>query len=553
MLYNLHFRTRTFAVLFHIVPIFLSAQLLTNKLEYTKYDSLLGTVSPLRNYDVRHYDLSVDFDLEKKTIKGSVKMDFIPVEAMQTLQLDLFEAYDISDIRINGKKVKYTRDNNFVFAKLPNMLEKGKRYAITTTYSGKPIQAKKAPWDGGFDWKKDGNDNHWVGVACEGLGASSWWPCKDHWSDEPEEGVTATYSVPKPYEVVGNGKLIYKVDSCKKMHYTWDVKNPINLYNVTFNIGQYAHWDTMFQSTESKKELQLSYWVLKENEAKARRQFEQVIPMMECFESKFGPYPFYEDGYKLVETPYLGMEHQSCVAYGNKYKAGYLGDLKMTGGYDFDYIIIHETGHEWFGNNITAADNADMWIHEGFTTYSESMYAECMYGKSAGARYLDKMRSRVRNDRPMVGNYGVAKEGSGDMYAKGALFIHTLRVQLQDDELWYRILKEINKEFRHKTTNYEDVLGFFNRQTKRNWSNIFDIYLKEKDIPKLTITQDKSLKKSTLVLKSPNTAKKLELRVDYELDGVEKSQILTSDNAVDIQYKESFKVIENSYIKYEKK
>jgi aminopeptidase N len=241
------------------------------------------------------------------------------------------------------------------------------------------------------------------------------------------------------------------------------------------------------------------------------------------------------------------------VAYGNKYKSGYLGDLKMTGGHDFDYIIIHETGHEWFGNNITAADNADMWIHEGFTTYSESIYAECMYGKSAGARYLDKMRSRVRNDRPIVGNYGVAKEGSGDMYAKGALFIHTLRVQLQDDELWYQILKEINKEFRHKTTNYEEVLGFFNRQTKRDWSNIFDIYLKEKDIPKLTITQDKSLKKSTLILKSPDTAKKLELRVDYELDEVEMSQVLTSDNPVVIEYNESFKIIENNYIKYEKK
>ncbi len=549
MIFKFRIRTLKTLFLFQFLPLLVFSQLLSEKSSYSKYDTLLGTISPLRSYDVLHYDLFMDIDLENKSIKGSSVMKFECTEDMKSLQIDLFARYNILGISLEGQTLSYSRDSNFVFVQFSKPIQKGKIYSIKTTYSGIPLQAKNAPWDGGFIWKKDSFKNHWVGVACEGLGASSWWPCKDHWSDEPAQGISMHFTVPKPYEVVSNGRLISVSNLGKKSMFHWEVRNPINLYAVTLNIAQYAHWEANYLSKETGKKLDINYWVLKENEQAARKQFEQVIPMMECFESKFGSYPFYEDGYQLVETPYLGMEHQSCVAYGNKYKNGYLGNLGMTGGHTFDYIIIHETGHEWFGNNITAADNADMWIHEAFTTYSESIYAECMYGQSAGALYLDKMRRRVDNDEPIVGPYGVAKEGSGDMYAKGALFLHTLRCQLNNDKLWYQLLRDINSKFRHKTTHYNDIVQFYNVNTNHNWNALFDTYLKEKDIPELKIFKEEKKGVIVLMLEAPS-ARILSLDVKYILDGVEKTTTLSTSTVLEIPYKKDFKMIENNYLKY---
>lgn len=545
-------KTLTILIWFHSLPNFLEGQLLSSKSEYSRFDTLLGAITPLRSYNALHYNILMDVDLDKRKICGQVDMKFKCTEDMKRMQVDLYKRYKVKNIWLNGKAVKYTRDSNFIFIDLKEGLVKGQDYVLRTSYEGKPIEAIRAPWDGGFDWKKDKEGNHWVGVACEGMGGSTWWPCKDHWSDEPEEGVLFTALVPKPYQVVSNGRFVRSFDTAKKVAYTWQVKNPINIYNVTMNIGVYAHWDTAYVSKENGKTLDINYWVLKSNEAKARKQFEQVYPMMECFESKFGSYPFYEDGYMLVETPYLGMEHQSCVAYGNDYQSGYKGDLKMTGGHDFDYIIIHETGHEWFGNNITAADNADMWIHEAFTTYSESIYVECMYGKTAGANYCQKMKRRIGNKEPIVGPYHVAKEGSGDMYAKGAVFLHNLRMQLNNDEVWYQFLKEINQKFRHQVTNYDEVLAFFNEKTGRKWDAMFQHYLKEKDLPTLLISKDAEQKKIKLELRtSSNIA--LDLNQPVKIDGVQKSVTISSTKPTEISYTSSAEVIEDLLLRYKEK
>lgn len=547
---KLGLRTIHLALWFQFLPLLSFGQLLSGKTETSRYDSLMGTISDLRDYDVLHYDLDVSIDLNKKLISGKVAMKFKTTHSMVKLQLDLFSRYKIEEITLAGVKQKFTRDSNFIFVLLDKKLEANKEYVLRTSYSGTPIEAKRAPWDGGFVWKKDSGGNHWVGVACEGLGASSWWPCKDHWSDEPERGVSLHFTVPSEYIVVSNGRLISKREMDGLTRYDWLVTNPINLYNVTLNIAKYINLKSNFSSLENGKTLDINYWVLPENVKKAEKQFEQVIPMLLCYEARFGPYPFYEDGFQLVETPYLGMEHQSCIAYGNNYQKGYKGGTAMTNGHDFDYIIIHESGHEWYGNNITAADNADMWIHEGFTTYAESIYAECVYGQEAGIKYINNLRSRVSNKAPIQGQYGIAKEGNGDMYAKGALFVHTLRCQIDDDVLWYEIIKEMHQVFRHKTTNYQEVLNYFNSKTKIDFTPIFESYIKCDEIPELGVYMEKSKKLVTLSLKNPSKTSALNMRIKYVVDGKESQAMLNSKDIVEIPYQKDFKLIENNYFKY---
>lgn len=544
------FRTRSLLLWFQFLPLFVFSQLLSGKSHFSKYDTLMGTVSSIRDYNALHYDLDIQVDLDKKFISGKCRMQFRPQHRMDTIQIDLFSRYQIQSIRMNGQELAYQRDSNFIYIFPKKPLESKTTYTIQTTYSGYPIAAKRAPWDGGFVWSQDANNHHWVGVACEGLGASSWWPCKDHWSDEPDYGVSIHVTVPNPYITVSNGKLISKNNLGTHTRWDWLVTNPINLYNVTLNIAQYENLKSEFTSLENGKSLDINYWVLPEHRTKAEKQFEQVIPMLLCHEARFGAYPFYEDGYQMVETPYLGMEHQSCIAYGNEYKNGYRGNLGMTGGHEFDYIIIHESGHEWYGNNITAADNADMWIHEAFTTYAESIYAECMYGADAGPKYIESLKSRIQNKEPIQGYYGVAKEGSGDMYAKGAVFLHTLRLQIDNDSIWYDILKSMHSEFHHKVTDYETILQFFNTKSKMDLSPLFDVYLRYGSIPELTVTKSISPSKITLTLTSPNQTAPLRLKVKYKIDGMEKSSYLDNQTALEIPYNYEFKLIEDNYLKY---
>jgi aminopeptidase N len=449
--------------------------------QFTRRDSLQGGLRAERTaYDVKRYDLNITINPEQRSIKGLNEITFDVVSPTQKIQIDLFENMKVDSIIWNTKKLNYKRDNDAVFIDFPEKLASKSNHKLKFYYSGNPLIAKNAPWDGGFVFKKDSNGKDFIGVAVQGTGASLWYPVKDSQSDEPDNGSSIKVAVPNGLMNVSNGRFLGTQDL--KNGYTrwdWEVKNPINNYTITVNIADYVHIQ------DKMPDLDLDYYVLRENEAKAREHFMEVKPMMDCFQSKFGRYPFWEDGYKLVETPYLGMEHQSAVAYGNKYKKGYMGmDLSGTGvGMFFDFITIHETGHEWFGNSITSTDIADMWIHEGFTTYSETVFIECIKGYNDAMKYVNGQARNVRNDKPIIGQYGVNNEGSGDMYYKGSLLLNTLRHVIGDDEKWWKILYNYSETFKKKIITSETVIDYFNKASGMDLSTIFHQYLYTNQVP----------------------------------------------------------------------
>jgi aminopeptidase N len=452
---------------------------------YTRRDSLQGGLRPERtSFDVQRYDLNITVDPDKKFISGYNDITFNVIEKTKRIQLDLFENMKIDSIVFDKKKLTYKRDNNAVFINFPKELKKGQEEKLRFYYSGNPTIAKNAPWDGGFVFKKDTDGKPWIGVAVQGTGSSLWYPVKDHQTDEPDKGATIKVAVPNGLMDVSNGRFMGSTDL--KNGYTrwdWEVKNPINNYDITVNIADYAHIHDNLDG------LDLDYYVLRKNEEKAKEHFKEVKPMLQCFQSKFGKYPFYEDGYKLVETPYLGMEHQSAVAYGNKYKKGYTGfDMSGTGiGMKFDYITIHESGHEWFGNSITSKDIADMWIHEGFTTYSETVFVECLYGYDDAMKYINGQRASVSNDKPVIGIFGVNKEGSGDMYFKGALMLNTLRHVINDDAKWWALILKYSETYRKQIIDTPTVIAFFNKESGMDLTPVFNQYLNYKNIPVLQL------------------------------------------------------------------
>ena len=490
---------------------FVSVFKLSAQENFTRKDSLHGGLRFERTcYDVLRYDLNIKINPEEKSIIGYNDITFKVINTTTKIQIDLFANMNIDSIIVNNKKLSYKREFDAVFINFPYDLEKNSEQKLRFYYSGNPQIAKNAPWDGGFVFKKDSNNKNWVGVAVQGTGASLWFPCKDSQTDEPDNGTTIKVAVPNGLMDVSNGRLTGNEDL--KNGYTrwdWEVKNPINNYDITVNIGDYVHFG------ENYKGLDLNYYVLRENEAKAKIQFEEVKPMMDCFQSKFGTYPFKEDGYKLVETSYLGMEHQSAVAYGNKYQKGYLGrDLSGTGiGLLFDFIIIHESGHEWFGNSITSKDVADMWIHEGFTCYSESVFLECQYGYDKAQTYINGLKKNVENDKPIIGHYGVNNEGSSDMYYKGALMLNTIRSVINKDDLWWKILLNYSETFRHQIIDTQTVVDFFNKKSSLALSPIFDQYLKHKDIPILEMR----LKKNKLEYRWNATVKDFAMPIDVKI------------------------------------
>ncbi len=481
---------------------------------FTRKDSLFGGLRTERTcFDVLRYDLNIKINPQEKSIVGFNEISFRVIENTNKIQIDLFENMRIDSIVFDSQKLNYKREFNAVFIDFKKALVKDTTQKLRFYYSGNPIVAKRAPWDGGFVFEKDSNKKDWIGVAVQGTGASLWFPCKDSQTDEPDNGSTIKVAVPNGLMNVSNGRFLGQQDL--KNGYTrwdWEVKNPINSYDITINIGDYVHFG------ERYKNLDLDYYVLRENEAKARVQFEQVKPMMDCFQSKFGTYPFAEDGYKLVETHYLGMEHQSAVAYGNKYQNGYLGnDLSGTGnGLLFDFIIIHESGHEWFGNSITSADVADMWIHEGFTCYTESIFLECQYGYEKAQQYINGLKRNIQNDKPIIGQYGVGNEGSGDMYYKGALMLNTIRHIINDDSKWWEILLKYSNTFRHKIIDTPTVIAFFNQETGLNLTPIFSQYLKYKAVPILEVNIDK---KKRLSLKWNTAEPNFEMPVEVNING----------------------------------
>ena len=458
------------------------AQVLSNKQQqYTEADSLRGSLRTERAYDVLKYHLQVQIDPEERYISGFNTITFKAEKDLPIMQIDLFENMKIDSIMHGAEKLDYDRKFNAVFVEFNEALKSEATDSIQVFYSGNPIVAKNAPWDGGFVFKKDEEGNPWIAVAVQGTGASLWYPNKDHQSDEPEEALIEI-AVPNGLTNVSNGRLIGKNDLGNGYtRWSYEVNNPINNYDIVFNIANYVHFKDTYE------ELDLDYYVLPYNLEKAKKQFAEVKPMMKCFYEKFGEYPFKEDGYKLVETPYLGMEHQSAVAYGNYYKMGYLGnDLSGTGiGLKWDFIIIHESGHEWFGNSITANDIADMWIHEGFTTYSEAVYVECRWGKEDALKYLEGLRKNISNKAPIIGDYGVNSEGSGDMYPKGANLLNTLRSIYDNDELWWKTLKDYTIKYKHQTIDTKMIEDFFNAPIATDLQPIFDQYLRYSAIPVL--------------------------------------------------------------------
>ena len=478
------------------------AQPLNKKKETSRQDTLRGTITPERAWwDVATYNIYVQPDFTTKSIQGWNKIEFdvnsegrnkkMQIDLQQPMMIDsiIFNNAALTDLKREGN-VYIVDFGNFKFNVAKTFAKKEKAlplYAITVYFHGKPREAVNPPWDGGWIWRKDKNGRPWMTAACQGLGASVWYPCKDHQSDEPDLGAVLQVRVPDSLVAVGNGRLEGKETRPDGTAvYTWKVVNPINNYDIIPYIGKYVNFSDSFNGEKGK--LDLNYWVLDYDLEKAKKQFgRDVKPMLQAFEYWFGPYPFYEDGYKLVESSHLGMEHQSATAYGNNFKDGYLGmDLSRSGwGLKWDYIIIHESGHEWFGNNITTKDIADMWVHEGSTMYSEVLFVEYHYGKKAADEYLKGIRENIANDKPLIGPYGVNKEGSGDMYNKGANLLHTIRQVINDDSLFRRILRGLNREFYHKTINSSDFENYFSRMSGKNLSRIFEQYLRTTKIPVL--------------------------------------------------------------------
>lgn len=503
----------SYLILFLLLsPFLVNGQLLSGKNEFSRKDSLRGQLTPLRTcYDVTYYHLDIDVDIPKRSIAGSNLIKFKTIQDFNRIQIDLFDNMAIDKILYRGKQLKYTREFNAIFIDFPTQIKANTLDSILVYFSGTPHQANRAPWDGGFDWKKDSNNKPWIASANQGIGASLWWPNKDHQSDEPDS-VLISVTVPKELMNVSNGRL-RNTESIgkKKTKFDWFVSNPINNYNIAINIGDYVHFQDSFNGEKGK--LDIDYYVLRENIERAKPHFEaNVKPMLKAFEYWFGPYPFYEDSFKLIETSHLGMEHQSGIAYGNRFLNGYLGrDGSGTGwGLKWDFIIIHEAGHEWFGNNITASDIADMWIHESFTNYSEALYIDYYFGKKAGQEYIHGNRRAIQNKTPIQGQYHVNNEGSGDMYNKGGVLHNMIRTIIADDDKWRSILRGLNAKFYHQQVDYDDIVNFINHESGLNFNSIFEQYVKTTLIPVLCISETKDGK---VQAKWKNTVENFEMPV----------------------------------------
>ncbi len=453
---------------------------------FTKQDSIRGSITPERSWwNLTYYHLQIKVDIENRFFQGQNAIHYTVLEAGERMQVDLQPPLKITKVMQGKNELSFTQDGNAYYVSFNNPQQVGDKNSIMVHYEGKPQVSVRPPWSGGVTWDKDANGNDFIATTCQGDGASLWWPCKDHMYDEPDS-MLISITVPKHLINVSNGRLrsvVKNKDKTRTFH--WFVSNPINNYGVNINIGDYVHFSEVYQGENGP--LDCDYYVLKDNLNKAKKQFKDAARTLEAFEHWFGPYPFYEDSYKLVEAPYLGMEHQSSVTYGNGYANGYLGrDLSQTGwGLKWDFIIVHESGHEWFANNITYKDIADMWIHESFTAYSENLFLDYHYGKQASAEYVIGTRQNIQNNKPIIGPYGVNKSGSGDMYYKGANMLHTLRQLIEEEEKWRNILRGLNQEFYHQTVTTAQIEDYISQQSGKDLSAFFNQYLRDTRIPVL--------------------------------------------------------------------
>ena len=495
----------------------------------TKADSLRGSLNENRDwFDIQKYLINVAPNFESKSILSSVMWEAKVVKNNKLIQIDLQQPMIIDKVimivnprsKFKMDTLPFTRNGNIALATPKTSLQNGDEFELFISYHGTPKEAVNPPWDGGWIWKKDNNGKPWISVACQGLGASVWYPCKDIQSDEPDNGAMMRVQLANKLNLkaIANGKQFKeeKLLASDSTTFTWVVKNPINNYNIIPYIGDYVGWSEKYKGF--KGDLDVHYWVLREDSLKARKQFTQVPQMLKAFEYWFGPYPFYEDGFQMVQSPHLGMEHQSAIAYGNKFSNGYLGgDLSGTGwGLKWDYIIIHESGHEWFANNITTNDIADMWVHEGFTSYSETLFTDYYYGKKAGDEYTFGLRKRIKNDIPIVGKYGVNKEGSSDMYAKGAVMLHSIRASIHNDSLFRNILIGLNKDFYHKTVTTEEIENYISTKSGINFSKVFEQYLRTIQIPTFSFSYDEKEKILTYQYKNCINGFNMPLHFTYQ-------------------------------------
>lgn len=490
---------------------------------FTKADTLRGSLNDQRDwFDIQKYDITVQPFFETKSIKGSVSWTAKVIKASNDIQIDLQEPLVIDSIiysnpttSVKNTALSFKRDHNVTIANLTDHPAINSSFKLMIYYHGVPIEAVKPPWDGGWIWTKDANGKPWMTVACQGIGASAWYPCKDIQSDEPNNGASLTMIVPDTLMAIGNGRLKKQSKNNGLATFTWEVISPINNYTIIPYIGDYIGWNETYPGL--KGDLDLHYWVLRESEEKAKLQFKQVPLMLKAFEYWMGPYPFYEDGYQLIQSSHLGMEHQSAVAYGNKFGNGYLGrDLSGSGwGKNWDYIIVHESGHEWFANNITTNDIADMWVHEGFTNYTEVLYVDYYYGAKAGNEYCNGIRRGIQNKKPIIGHYGVNEKGSGDMYSKGANILQTIRHSINNDSLFRKILIGLNKDFYHQTVSTSQVENYISNKSNFNFGKVFDQYLRNPQIPTFNYNYDSTQQILTYQYKNCIVGFNLPINVSY--------------------------------------
>ncbi len=453
----------------------------------TRADSLRGSLSPERTWwNVLRYDLAIAPNYEERRIAGVQKITFEVVDTVRLMQIDLQQPMQIAKASHEGQAIIWTSEGNAHFLEIPRGLMPGDTARVEIHFEGKPREARNPPWDGGWIWTRDRMGRPWMTVACQGIGASVWYPCKDHQSDKADHGASLSITVPDSLVAVANGRLMEVQEVDEGMRgYAWQVSNPISTYNLVPYIGHYSHWSEAFEGEGGA--LRLDYFVLDYEMDTARQHFSQVNRMLACFEEYFGPYPFYEDGYKLVQAPHLGMEHQSAIAYGNRFGNGYRGlDLSATGwGLKWDFIIVHESGHEWFGNSITASDIADLWVHEAFTSYSEVLYVACNYGEEAADEYAIGTRRSILNDRPIAGELHIHQKGSNDMYHKGSNMLHTIRQLPGADTLFLAMLHDMNRRYRHSVVSGREVEAYMQEFLGLDLEKVFDQYLRSADVPAL--------------------------------------------------------------------
>jgi aminopeptidase N len=456
----------------------------------TRADLLRGEYGPYRaNNDLLSYHLDIRVDPDRKFISGKNTVRFRMLSDDTRIQLDLYANLNIDRILSGETPLKYERDINAVFIDFPETLTRGGEYTIQFHYSGTPLEKGRF---GGIAFRRDPTGKHWINTACEGQGSSIWWPSKDQWRDEPEN-MKLSVAIPSDLVDVSNGKFLGKTDlGDGYTRWDWQVHYPINSYNVSLNIGDYVHFSDTLPSTGSGQALPLDFYVLPGSLDQAKKQFAQAKPMIEIYEKIFGEYPFQKDGYKLIEVPYSGMEHQSAVTYGNRFANGYL-ERDWTGvgvSLKFDFIIIHESAHEWFGNAVSAADVSDMWIQEGWTTYLESLYVEHMFGYEDALKYVNGYKSKVGNREPIITQRGIHRTPPQDMYFKAALFLNTLRSVVNDDEKWWKVIRDFYQEFQYQNIMTEDVVRFFNAALQQDLTPIFDQYLRRAELPTLELAVD---------------------------------------------------------------